>query len=135
MDRFKSPKIDSEKYLFEVMRYIELNPCRAKMVTDPKEFRWSSFNYYAYGQKDPLLTPAPCYLWLGNTDEERQIKYRELVYELLITEGVKKKNYSVVHFIGNPQWVIENNSRLREIIKEKKRLKLEKQTNQQPPPE
>jgi len=38
--RFKSCLIQEERYLLEVYRYIELNPVRAEMVTDPGEYPW-----------------------------------------------------------------------------------------------
>ena len=37
--RFKSSLVDSEKYLLTCMRYIEMNPVRAGMVTHPSEYR------------------------------------------------------------------------------------------------
>ena len=41
--RFKACLIESERYLLEVYRYIELNPVRACMVTEPSEYQWSSY--------------------------------------------------------------------------------------------
>ena len=40
----------TERYLLEVSRYIELNPVRAEMVTDPGEYRWSSYQINALGK-------------------------------------------------------------------------------------
>jgi len=72
MDRFKSPTIQSYNILFKVMQYVDLNPFRAKIVKHPKNYRWSSFAYYAYGKSDPLITPSPSYLSLSNNDFDRQ---------------------------------------------------------------
>ena len=41
--RFKSSLVQSEPYLLELYRYIELNPVRAGMVSEPNEYSW--FNY------------------------------------------------------------------------------------------
>jgi putative transposase len=59
-------------------RYIELNPVRASMVTDPSDYRWSSYRANGLGQHDPLLTPHPCYLALGADDAKRRAAYRDL---------------------------------------------------------
>jgi putative transposase len=60
------------------MRYIELNPVRAEMVSHAGEYQWSSYGANAQGRVDPLLTPHPLYTALGTTDAERQSAYREL---------------------------------------------------------
>ncbi len=41
--RFKSLLIDQGTYFAEVLRYVVLNPVRAKMVARPEEYRWSSY--------------------------------------------------------------------------------------------
>ena len=76
--RFKSGLIQSERYLLEVYRYIELNPVRANMVNDPSENRWSSYQCNGLGKTSDLLTPHPEYLALGSTIQERQVNYRDL---------------------------------------------------------
>ena len=48
--RYKASLIDNERYLLTCMRYIELNPVRAKMVEHPGEYPWSS--YQANAQKN-----------------------------------------------------------------------------------
>ena len=42
------------------------------MVTDPAEYRWSSFLYHGSGKDDPLLGPFPESEELGKTDAERR---------------------------------------------------------------
>ncbi len=44
--RFKGHLIEEKGYFLEVSRYIHLNPVRAKMVTSPEQYRWSSFRGY-----------------------------------------------------------------------------------------
>ena len=41
--RYKSIVVDKESYLQELCRYIVLNPFRAKIVTDPGDYSWSSY--------------------------------------------------------------------------------------------
>lgn len=76
--RYKSGLVDSEQYLLELYRYIELNPVRADMVREPGEYRWSSYACNALGIETELQTPHPVYLALGNTKEERLRNYQAL---------------------------------------------------------
>ena len=46
------------------MRYIELNPARAGICTDPPYYRWSSYRANAPGEATPWLTPHPLYATL-----------------------------------------------------------------------
>jgi REP-associated tyrosine transposase len=105
MDRFKSPIIESEEHMLNAMAYIDLNPHRVKKVKHPRENRWSSYHFYAYGQRDPLITPSPLYLNLAKTAVERQYEYRMIVASLI--EHRKLLNISHTHFIGNPEWVLK----------------------------
>ncbi|MEK7633141.1 MAG: transposase [Patescibacteria group bacterium] len=41
--RFKAFLIEKETYLFEVARYIVLNPVRAGIVKTPQKYRWSNY--------------------------------------------------------------------------------------------
>lgn len=105
MDRFKSPLIESGGHMINSMAYSDLNDHRAGKVSHPRKNRWSSYHYYAHGKPDPLLVPAPSYLALGCTPEERQREYRTIV-ESLMTHR-KEMNISHIYFIGDPDWVIK----------------------------
>ncbi len=45
--RHKGCVISSDDYLLYCMRYIELNPVRADMVSHPQDYRWSSYHVNA----------------------------------------------------------------------------------------
>jgi len=77
--RYRATVVDAEKYLFECMRYIELNPVRAGMVAHPRNFPWSSYHANAEGKEDILVTCHSLYRRLGANAKERQEAYRELV--------------------------------------------------------
>ena len=47
--RYISCLVQVENYLFAVYRYIELNPVRAGMVSDPGEYAWSSYQVNGLG--------------------------------------------------------------------------------------
>jgi putative transposase len=69
--RHKAAIVDDERYLLTCMRYIELNPVRARMAAAPGEFPWSSFSANAYGAADDLLEPHAIYRRLGASPEAR----------------------------------------------------------------
>ena len=76
--RYKASLVDSDAYLLTCMRYIELNPVRAEMVSHPGEYQWSSYAANAQGRVDPLVAAHPVYTALGTTTAGRQSAYREL---------------------------------------------------------
>jgi len=70
--RFKSPVVQDDEHLWMVLRYIEGNPLRARMVADPADHPWSSYASHGLGRPDPLLTPLPEWSQLGVTDGARR---------------------------------------------------------------
>jgi putative transposase len=40
--RYKSSIVDADDYLMACVRYVEMNPVRAGMVSKPKQYPWSS---------------------------------------------------------------------------------------------
>jgi len=115
MDRFKSPMIESDRHMLTVMAYIDLNQHRVGKVSHPRGNCWSSYRYYAYGEADPLITPSPSYLGLGETAEERQREYRAIVEAVMgQREGM---NISHTQFIGDPDWVLSKYRELCERIR------------------
>lgn len=79
--RFKSSLVESEEYCLACYRYIELNPVRAGMCVDPKDYQWSSFRVNALGEENPGIRPHEQWLALGADDIERRTRYRALVHE------------------------------------------------------
>ena len=86
--RYKSSAVQAETALFACMRYIELNPVRAGMVTDPAHYRWSSYRHNGSGQVDERITRHPMYQGLGLEAEERRKSYRALFRSELDDEAI-----------------------------------------------
>lgn len=74
-ERYKNPVIQTEDYLARCGYYIENNPRRAGLVKNLKDWQWSSYRFYAYGEPDSIVDVDPNYLTLGATPEERQQNY------------------------------------------------------------
>lgn len=73
--RYKAAMIDSERYFVTCQRYVELNPVRAGLITDPAQYRWSSYRHYAFGASNPLVTPHELILRLAIDDTARRQAY------------------------------------------------------------
>jgi len=102
--RYKASLIDSEHYLFSCMRYIELNPVRAKMVSYPFEYPWSSYHYNALGKTDALVSTHIQYDRLGKNEQERQRNYKELFALTL-----EQKMLSEIRESSNKGWILGDN--------------------------
>lgn len=77
--RYKACLVQADPYLLACQRYIELNPVRAGMATDPGRYEHSSYRHNALGLPDPLVTPHPAYDALGGDVSERRLAYRRIV--------------------------------------------------------
>jgi len=88
--RYKSQPVGKDEYFIQCGKYIELNPIRAKLITEPKNYPYSSYNFYAYGKNNNLITEDIFYSELGETEIERQEKYRELVIDKIVEKSYQK---------------------------------------------
>ena len=70
-------------------RYIDLNPVRAKLVTQAGDYPWSSYQHHVGIKSDPLITDHGLYWALGNTPFEREAAYRRLIEEGLDEQEVR----------------------------------------------
>ena len=86
--RFRSCVVDSEDYLFRCYQYVEMNPVRAGMVSNPREYSWSSYRANAEGAGSRLLTPHSLYLSLGADANHRSARYRDLFLDELSAEDL-----------------------------------------------
>lgn len=94
--RFKASVIDSEGWFMACSRYIELNPVRAGMVTEPGAYRWSSYAHHVGVQTDPLITDHPLYWALGNTPFEREAQYQQLLLQTPSKDEIATLNQAVL---------------------------------------
>lgn len=94
--RYRSTLIQTERYLLACMVYIDLNPVRAGMVSQPHEHLWSSHAHYIGQRVDRLITPHPLIWTLGNTPFAREAAYAELVQAGLNEDQARALTQSVL---------------------------------------
>ena len=77
--RYKASPIQRDAYLLSCLRYVELNPVKAKMVACPKQYRWSSYSERMNTSEATKIDLDSCYLSLGKNRADRQARYRVFV--------------------------------------------------------
>lgn len=84
-ERFASFPMD-ESHLQAAIRYVEMNPVAAGLVSHPAEYRWSSARAHIEGKNDILASPSPLqaiipdwekYLCLSSDGELQILKRHE----------------------------------------------------------
>jgi REP element-mobilizing transposase RayT len=64
-NRYKSVLCKEDSYLLQLVRYVHLNPVRARIVTDPADYRWSSHGEYLRRRAATWLSTAEVLEQLG----------------------------------------------------------------------
>ncbi len=79
--RFKSPVVQDDDHLLAVLRYIEANPLRAKMVEQAGDYPWSSFSTHGEGKADELLDVVAGYEALAVRPAARRRRWLAYVHQ------------------------------------------------------
>jgi putative transposase len=69
-DRFKSFPIQEDAHLLTVLRYVLLNPCRARLVRSAWEWPWSSLQFGDMLVPWPIDPPQGVCAWLATQVDE-----------------------------------------------------------------
>jgi putative transposase len=113
--RFKSPVIQDDEHLLTVLRYIEANPLRAKLVRRAGEYRWSSFACHGNGSGNPLLDSTAAYEALAARPATRQRRWSAYVHKMSDADelaAIRRSNDTGLPY-GEPSWVDRLAKRLR----------------------
>lgn len=94
--RFKAAPIEAAPYFLPCMQYVEGNPQRAGLVSDPLDYPWSSFAHHVGAKIDPLISDHAIYWELGNTPFQREARYREMMRQGLSQDVITKMTQSTV---------------------------------------
>jgi putative transposase len=104
--RFKSPVIQDDEHLLTVLRYVEADPLRAGMVTDLKDYPWTSYAAHGLGQAAALLSETPAWSRLGATEPARQASWQRWVHEPLTERelGALRRSVTSERPLGSESW-------------------------------
>jgi putative transposase len=105
--RFKSPVIQNDEHLLAVLRYIEANPLRAKIVRRADDYPWSSYLAHGLGVANELLDRLITYEQLSPNAGVRQRRWAEKVHRPLeeATLAAIRRSSATGLPYGNPAWV------------------------------
>lgn len=124
--RYHSFLVDKDSYLIALICYINLNSVRAGLVSDPKDYPWSSHHAFLNSDhefnkiidRDEILnffSPNP--------------KKQTLIYQEYILDNMNKKWEDVLkkpewgQIIGSEKFIKQVGSKLRKIIKSRASVK------------
>lgn len=80
-DRPKTLVVQDQEGLMRLMFYHDWNPVRAGLCEHPREYKFSSYRYYAHGEINSWtrhLTQPDWYVALADTPQQRQAAYQQL---------------------------------------------------------
>jgi putative transposase len=104
--RYKAILCDKDAYLLELVRYIHLNPVRAKIVRRPEDYVWTGhLSYLGKGGKGLIDEGFVLDQLSGNRSLARR-RYRQFVWEG-ISSGHEEKYYQVKdqRYLGEESFV------------------------------
>ena len=110
--RYRSTIVDTVTYLFTCYRYIELNPVRARLSSDPGGYPWSSYRFNALGAPDPIVVPHELYSSL-----DRDLDARRVAYRSLFDVGIDEETLRTIRDSTNKGWALGSERFRREIAK------------------
>jgi REP-associated tyrosine transposase len=113
--RYKSFLCDRDEYLLSLVRYLHLNPVRAKLVKGPQEYRWSSHNSYLTEAKDLIDTDRVLKVFSERVSQARR-KYREFIHEA-IGEGRNEEFYRTIgqQVLGSDKFLEQIESKIGKV--------------------
>lgn len=80
--RYRARLVDADRYLLALVRYIHLNPVRACMVADPRDYRWSSHRAYLGAPCPNWLRIEPVLAVFGSSPDVARAAYRRFMNEV-----------------------------------------------------
>ncbi|MCP3998512.1 MAG: addiction module toxin RelE [bacterium] len=117
--RFKASLIEAETYLLEVVRYIELNPCRAGLVDDPVAWPASSYRARVGLDEAPVWLDRKEVLQRFGAGTDAIIEYREFVNRGL-SRGASVNPVRTNSIVGSPAFVSRHAERARHLASSQK---------------
>lgn len=79
--RYHASVVESEGYLLNLYRYIDLHPVRAGLVKTPERYPWSSANAHLGALESPFVLDHELYMRLGDSRGARASAYGALIRE------------------------------------------------------
>lgn len=120
--RYRSTLIQTDRYLLACMVYIDLNPVRAGLASDVRDYPWSSHAFYVGMRSDKLIIPHPLFWELANTPFSREAAYSELVQAGVSAHQQEMLTRSVLDgwALGEPDFIEDLQKRTKRRVSKSK---------------
>ncbi|HEV8343350.1 MAG TPA: transposase, partial [Candidatus Binatia bacterium] len=92
--RYRAILCDKESYLMELIRYLHLNPVRAGLVKDAKEYVWSSHGNYLKGRDTGGVSAEEALSYWSKRRSDAVRRYKEFVLDG-VGQGHREEYYEV----------------------------------------
>jgi putative transposase len=104
--RYKHQAVENGTFLLGLLRYVALNPVRAKMVERPEQYEWSSYRCVAGFEKAPeWIDPAWVLGEFGLDPESQQREFRKFVDAGAGITRAPWRDAAGQWLIGSERWV------------------------------
>lgn len=113
--RYGSVAMD-EVHLYAALRYVALNPVRARLVDRAEDWRWSSVRAHLAAKDDGVVTVAPALDRIGNF-----ATFLNEDFDEAITYAALRKAESVGRPIGSNEWIAAMEARTGRTLAPQKR--------------
>jgi putative transposase len=77
--RYKISAIESDQYLLQCCRYVELNPVKARMCERAEQYPWSSYPAKMGIRKSNWIDIDPIFESMGDSPPSRRVRYKTFV--------------------------------------------------------
>lgn len=122
--RYKSYLCDKDAYLLSLIRYIHLNPVRAKSAKNPHEYTWSSHHVYL-GKEDGLIETDKVLRLFSESPSYAQRLYKNFIEQ---ASGVERDEsiYNAINqqIIGDDRFIEKIEGIMETLSKPLKRTSL-----------
>ena len=108
--RYRCSLIERNSYLLACLRYVEVNPVRAGIVTRPEDYQWSSYGMRMGIVDGDWLDEDPAYLAMAESAGLRRRRYAEFVVqqetedELSMLRTALRRNQVTARHSSLPRW-------------------------------
>ena len=113
--RYKSILVEADAYFLELTRYIHLNPVKAKVVTVPEEYLWSSCKEYLSKKGDGLIDRDRIAKYL----DMQAVDYRNFILQGIGAESNPFKNVYAGFLLGRADFIKDKLKSLKEQVEGK----------------
>lgn len=105
--RYKAIVVEKESHLLEVCRYIVLNPVRAKLVSTPGEWRWSSYRSQVGEARAPRFLTIDWLLRQFHDSDRLQAerRFRSFVAKRIVADPKSDAALVAGPILGSPEFI------------------------------